>query len=1039
MKITEIAIQKPIFTTMMITTIVVLGAFAYLRLGIDLMPNVEFPFVVIQTSLRGAGPEEMESSVTKPIEEAVNTISGIEDVNSTSYEGLSLVMVKFILEKNGDIAAQEVRDKVNSVMSQLPQGTNPPVIGKLDIGAQPVLNVVVYGNRDLIDLTQIAKKKIKENIETVNGVGAIDIVGGREREIHLVVNPLKLSAMNLSIRQVRDAITQQNIEIPGGKVEQKEKEFVLRTMGRIQDVKDFNDIVITSINGAPVRVSDIGRVEDTGARMVTASFYNGQPSVTLVVKKQSGTNTVAVVKKIKQRIAELKGSLPPGVETTIIGDQSVFIQGSVNTVTEHLVLGAVFAALMVLLFIGDFRSTIISSLAIPTSLIGTLIFMQMAGFTINTMTLLGLTIAVGIVVDDAIVMLENIYRHLENDKENPPEAEHKMAPLKAAQDGSREIGFAVVAMSAALLVIFVPLAYMGGIIGRFLKSYGLTIAFAVAISVFVALTLTPMLCSLFLKIRPGQKTRLEKFTDHINEWLAGKYIIMLEWALARRKRMVVYAVLIMVSMVPLFYFLGKDFMPADDTGLYQINITAPEGTSLAMMKQVFAQVETETRQLPYVKSILSSIGTGTGGHFGGASANEGYVLVELADLEDRDLPLNKLMLASREMMSKYKGLRVSVAPAGGFGGGDAELMYNISGPDLLKLEKYSAAVASKLRTIKGAVDVDTSFSYAKPEYRVEIDRSRAHDLGVKVEDIATSLRTLVGGEEDITKFKDGDELYQVRLRAEEGFRDRREAIEALMVPASGGRVTRLDSVARVIEGVGPTQIARYNRQRNVQVKANVDGIPVNVLIKEAEKAFKELNVPIEYKAGIYGRAKELGNMLKEFGIAFVLAFIFIYIVLASQFESFVYPISIMIVLPLTIPFAIISLFITGQNLTLFSIMGMFMLFGIVTKNSILQVDYTNTLRAKGLPRHQAMIEANKTRLRPILMTTLTLIAGMVPTALGTGPGSGTRRTMALVIIGGQTLSLLITLLMTPVTYSLMDDLEAWFRKKYMNAAATPEN
>ena len=1027
MKITEISISKPIFTTMMIVTLVVLGAAAYLRLGIDLMPNVEFPFVMIQTTLRGAGPEEIESSVTKPLEEAVNTISGIEDITSTSYEGMSVLLIKFALEKNGDVAAQEVRDKVNSALSQLPQGTNPPVIGKFDIGAAAVLNVVVYGNRDLIDLTQIAKKKIKENIETVSGVGAVDIVGGREREIHLVVNPLKLSAMNLSIKQVKDAITQQNIEIPGGKVEQKEKEFVLRTLGRIKEVKDFNDIVIANINGAQVRVADIGRVEDTGERMATASFYNGRPSVTLVVKKQSGTNTVAVVKNIKARVEEFQASLPPGVETTIIGDQSIFIKESVNTVTEHLVLGALFAALMVLVFLGDFRSTIISSLAIPTSLIGTLIFMQAAGFTINTMTLLGLTIAVGIVVDDAIVMLENIYRHME---------EHKMSPLKAALDGSREIGFAVLAMSAALLVIFIPLAYMGGIIGRFLKSYGLTIAFAVAISVFVALTLTPMLCSLFLKIKPDEKTRLERFTDHINEWLSARYIKMLEWALARRRQMVIYAVLIMISMIPLFMFLGKDFMPADDTGLYQINITAPEGTSLAMMKGIFAQVETETRQLPYVKSILSSIGTGTGGHFGASAANEGYVLVELADLKDRSLPLQKLVLGSREMMSKYKGLRVSVAPSGGFGGGDSELMYNISGPDLLKLEEYSSAVAAKLRTVKGAVDVDTSFSYAKPEYRVEIDRSRAHDLGVKVEDIATSLRTLVGGEEDITKFKDGDELYQVRLRAEEEFRDRKEAIEALMVPASGGRVTRLDSIANVIEGVGPTQIARFNRQRNVQVKANTDGIPTGTLIKEADKAFKELKAPAEYKAGVTGRAKELGNMLKEFFIAFVLAFIFIYIVLASQFESFVYPVSIMIVLPLTIPFAIISLFITGQNLTLFSIMGMFMLFGIVTKNSILQVDYTTTLRAMGLPRHQAMLEANKTRLRPILMTTLTLIAGMIPTALGTGAGSGTRRTMALVIIGGQTLSLLITLLMTPVTYSLMDDVEIWFRKKYMGKAET---
>ena len=1025
MKITEISVQRPIFTTMMVATIVVLGIFGYSRLGVDLFPNVDFPFVMIQTTLRGAGPEEVESSITKPIEEAVNTVSGIEDIQSTSYEGISMVMIKFALEKNGDVAAQEVRDKVNSVQRQLPQGTDPPVIGKFDIGATPVLNVVVYGDMDLIDLTQTAKKKIKEIIETVNGVGAVDIVGGREREIHIVVNPLKLSAMNLSIKQVKDAIIQQNIEIPGGKVEQRDKEYVLRTMGRIASVQDFNNIVITTINGAPVRVSDIGRVEDTGERMTTASFYNGRPSVTLVVKKQSGTNTVAVVKNIKERLAEIRKSLPPGVTTTIIGDQSVFIEASVATVKEHLVLGALFAALMVLLFLGDFRSTIISSLAIPTSLIGTFIFMDLSGFTLNNMTLLGLTIAVGIVIDDAIVMLENIYRHME---------EHKMAPLKAALDGSREIAFAVLAMSLALLVIFVPLAYMGGIIGRFIRSYGLTIAYAVAISTFVALTLTPMLCAIFLKVRPGGKSRLQQTTDRINDFLSGYYIRMLEWALAHRKSMVVYAVLIMLSMVPLFMFLGKDFLPQDDTGQYQIIVTAPEGTSLPVMRQIFDQVSTETRQLPYVRNILTSIGTGTGGHSGSAATNEGYLLVEIADIKDRDLPVDDLVLASREMMNKYKGLRVSVSPVGGFGGGEAELQYNISGPDLAKLDEYSRAVADRLRSIKGAVDVDTSFSYAKPEYRVEIDRRRAHDLGVKVEDIATSLRTMVGGEEDITKYKDGDDLFQVRLRAEETFRDRKEAIEALMVPAGTGRVTRLDNVARVTEGVGPTQIERFNRQRNVKVMANTSGIPLGRLIAEADKAFAELHAPPEYKGGVTGRAKELGNMLKGFLMAFLMAFVFIYIVLASQFESFVYPVSIMIVLPLTIPFAIISLFLFHQNLTLFSIMGIFMLFGIVKKNSILQVDYTNTLRAKGLPRHQAMIEANKTRLRPILMTTLTLIAGMIPTAIGTGAGSGTRRAMALVIIGGQTLSLLITLLMTPVTYSLFDDLEIWFRKKFMGGA-----
>ncbi|MFH1619700.1 MAG: efflux RND transporter permease subunit, partial [bacterium] len=756
MKITEVSIKKPIFAGMMMLALVVLGVFSYLRLGVDLFPNVEFPFVMVQTTLRGAGPEEIESSVTKPIEEAVNTISGIEDLTSTSYEGLSVVLIKFVLEKDGDVAAQDARDKVNSVMNQLPQGTDPPVIGKFDVGAIPVVNVVVSGDRDLIELTRFARKKIKENIEIVDGVGSVDVVGGREREIHIVINPLKMNSLNISTKQLKDAIIQQNIEIPGGKVEQPEKEFILRTLGRIKDVKDFNSIVITSVNGTPIRISDIGRVEDTGEHMKSASYLNGKPSVTLVVKKQSGANTVEVVKNIKKRVRQIESLIPPGIETRIVGDQSEFIKNSVNTVREHLILGAVLSSLMVLLFIGDFRSMIISALAIPTSLIATFIYMDYAGFTLNNMTLLGLTIAVGIVIDDAIVMLENIYRHME---------ERKISPVKAALEGSAEISFAVLAMSLSLIVIFVPLAYMGGIVGRFIRSYGLTIAFAVGISTFVALTLTPMMCSLFLKVKSSEKTRLQKFTDDINDYLAKRYLTALRWALAHRKLMVICSAGVMLSMFPLTMFIGKDFLPQDDTGKYQVNIKAPEGTSLEVMKQLFFQIEKETRSIPYVTTTLSSIGTGTGGHFGANASNEGYVLVELVDQSQRP-SMKKIMAASREMMAKYTGLRTSVSPSGGMGGGDKELQYVVTGPELDKLQAYAGKIAGHLRTLKGVVDVDNSFSYAKPEYRVEIERDRAHDLGVKIEDIATSLRTMVGGEEDITKFKEGDDLFQVRVRAD---------------------------------------------------------------------------------------------------------------------------------------------------------------------------------------------------------------------------------------------------------------------------------
>jgi len=447
------------------------------------------------------------------------------------------------------------------------------------------------------------------------------------------------------------------------------------------------------------------------------------------------------------------------------------------------------------------------------------------------------------------------------------------------------------------------------------------------------------------------------------------------------------------------------------------------------MKQLFSQIETETRAIPYVVNTLSSVGASTA-HMSGSSTNEGYITVELSPLGTRP-PLKTIMTTAREMMSKYTGLRTSVVASGGFGGGEKALQYVIAGPDLEKLQGYANKVADHLRGLKGVVDVDLSFSYAKPEYRVEIDRDRAHDQGVKIEDIATSLRTMVGGEEDITKFKDGDELYQVRVRADQNYRDRKEVLEALVIPASGGRLVRLDSVARVVEGLGPTQIERMNRQRKITVEANTAGMPLGTMLKECDKAFKSLKAPADYTGGAFGRAKELGNMLMGFVTAFLMAFIFIYIVLASQFESFVYPISILIALPLTLPFAVLSLFVTGQSMTLFSIMGICMLFGIVKKNAILQVDYTNTLRAKGLPRHEASLEANKARLRPILMTTLTLVASMIPTALGQGAGSGSRRAMAWVIIGGQALSLLITLLMTPVTYTLFDDLEIWFKKKYM--------
>ncbi len=1024
MRFSEFFIKRPVFTTMLAVAIVTLGVFSYMRIGVDLFPNVEFPFVTVQTVLRGASPEEVESSVTKVIEEAVNTVSGIEDLNSTSYEGMSIVMIKFALDKDPDIAAQEIRDKVNTILSRLPQGTEPPIVSKIDFGAMPVINIAVSGDRDIINLTETVKKQIKEVLETVNGVGSVDIIGGRKREIHIILDPIKMQAYNITIRQVVDALRQQNVEIPAGNVEQKDTDFVLRTMGRVKKVNDFNDILIASYNGALIKLKDIAKVEDSGEYIKNLSYLNGKPAVTLVIKKQSGTNTVKVIENIKEKLKEIEKTFPPDLKVEIIGDQSIFIKGSLNAVKEHLIVGAILASLVILLFIGDLRSTLISAIAIPVSVIGSFSLMEASGFTLNNITLLALVVGVGLVIDDAIVMIENIHRHLEHEN---------VSSSDAAITGSKEIGFAILAISISLLAIFVPLAYMSGMVGRFLKSFGLTLAYAVAISTVVALTITPSYSAVFL--RKIKETKFIKLAEKINSFLASIYITILKFALSHIKLMISLALILMISTIFMLKFIGKDFLPVDDTSMFQVNVTAREGTNLEMMKKILFQIEKEIKDnIPYVKKTLINVGASSSGI---SNKNEGYIFFEIIGINERKEHLSEVMAKVRKMLSKYEGLRTSVIVGGQgsiSGMKNYEMEYVVTGPELDVLQDYATKVISELKKIEGAVDLDTSFSNAKPEYRIIIDRDRAHKLGVKIDDIANTIRNFVSGEESITKYKEGDELYEVKIRADEKWRNSPEVIKSLIVPSSLNKIVRLDMVADIETGYGPTQIDRFNRQRKISIYANVQGkASLSQLLKICDETFKKINNNPQYQAQPVGKAKEFGRMLKSFLMAFIFAFLFVYIVLAAQFESFTYPVSIIIILPLTLPFALISLYLTGTKLTIFALMGMFMLFGIVKKNSILQVDYTNTLRIKGLDRDTAIIEANKTRLRPILMTTITLVFAMIPTALGTGPGASMRRSLAGVIIGGQVLSLLITLLMTPVTYVLMDELQNWFKKLKKNS------
>ena len=1020
-------IHRPVFTIMVSVSLIILGLMGYLNMGVSLYPSMDIPATIVQTVLPGASPEEVETSVTKYIEEAVNEISGVDEISAYNLESVSIVFVKFEMDKNADVGIQEVRDKIEQVKSNFPDGTESPVVLKLDMDAAAVLNVVVTGNRDIIELTELAKKKVKEVIENSSGVGSVNIVGGREREIHVTLDPLKLYSLQIPITSVTSALAQQNFEIPGGKVEQNHNSYSLRILGRIPSVDDFKNIFVATKNGVPIKLSDVATVEDSGEYEQQSTRLDGQRCVTLEIKKQSGSNTLKVIDGVKEKIKMIEQTLPPDMKIVVMSDQSGSIRASVNTVLEHLFLGAILAGIMVLVFMGSLRSTFIAFLAIPISVVGAFIFMSIKGFTLNSITLLGLTVAVGIVIDDAIVMLENIYRHMEK---------YNKTPVQAAVDGAKEITATIIATTLAILVIFLPLAYMGGMVGRVLSSYGWTVVFAIALSGVVALTLTPMLCSKIL-VKANKRSRIDKIVNIINMSLVKRYIPMLNWSIHHKLIMVILSILILVAGVFTLGKLGGDFFPVEDSGKVQVQVKAEEGTSYTDMISILAQIEQDVRRLPYIKSVLNVTGKGADGLSSFASSsptNKGYLEIELEDRNQRKrIKTTKYVESIRNMLSKYDGLKITVlVESDGPASGNKDNQLSLLGPDLGKLMEYANAIAAMLAKDSRFRDIDLSVDMAKPEYRVVINRDKANSLGVNVTAVAAALRTMVGGEDNITKYKEGDDLYEVRVRVAEQYRNTKEAISALMIPANiDGQPTviRLDSIAELEEGFGPSQINRKARQREVRVETNLNGIDTLSATKIMEKAFYSLNPDIGYTVAQSGQSKEMMKMMVSFLVAFILAFVFKYIVLCCLMEKFTHPVAIIVSLPLTIPFAAFSLLIAHQSLNIFTLLGMFMLVGVVSKNAILQTDYTNQLRARGYGRTNAILEANKVRLRPILMTTLTLVVSMIPMLISNGEGADVRRGLAIVIVGGQLLSLLVTLLMTPVTYIIVDSIGDWIKYK----------
>jgi hydrophobic/amphiphilic exporter-1 (mainly G- bacteria), HAE1 family len=1024
-KLAEICVQRPVFATMLIAAITVVGGVSFFTLGVDRYPRVETPVVSVTTANPGATPENVETEITDRIEAAVNTVAGIDELRSVSTEGRSRVTISFELSKNADIAAQEVRAKVDPVIRDLPETADPPVVQKQDPDSFPILMFSVSAPMPVVELTTFLEQNVQKRLESVNGVGEVLLFGARRREIQVQIDPDRLNAYGLSTNDVAAALRSQNLELPGGRLEQGVRELSVRTVGRLRKPEDFNDLVVATRSNSPIRIKDIGRVVDTGAQPTSVSMLDGRPALTVAVRKQSGVNTVALADAIKARMAEIQKTLPPNVEVRLVRDDSEFIKASLAAIEEHLVLGGILAAIIVFIFLRNFRSTLIAAVAIPTSIIGAFAVIAALGFTLNQMTMLALTLMVGIVIDDAIVVLENIYRFVE---------EKGMSPFQAAIEGTREIGLAVMATTLALLAVFIPVGFLGGIVGRFMSSFGLTSAAAIAISLIVSFTLTPMLAARWIKPAehgPGHGEG-DASRRGFYRYIDRTYTAMLRWSMAHRWLIVTSCVLVVLSIAPLFRMSGLNFTPVEDESRFQVSVRLPVGSSIAATQSVVDRISRDIRQnLPGVLAVQGNAGL-TGGGSGGN--NGGSAFVRLKPIDERDVSQQELMIQARRLVQPYrKSAVISVQGTGGLsfaGGRGAQIQYALVGPDLTKLDQYTARAVEVMDKSPVLVDVDRSYQPGLPELRLEIDRRRAADLGVRVQDVSQTVNALIAGQ-DVTTFNAASDQYEVVLKAQESFRRTPDSIAAATVRTASGELVQLRNLVSFNEGAGPASIDRLNRQRQITVSANpTPGISQAEGQAALEAAFASLDMEPGYNLVTSGQSRELARAAYYFAIAFALSFVFMYMVLAAQFESFIHPVTILLTLPLAVPFGLGASLLFGQQLNIYSALGVLLLFGIVKKNAILQIDHTISLRAKGLARYDAIIQANRDRLRPILMTTLALVAGMLPLCLGSGPGAETNRSIGVLVAGGQSFCLLLTLLAVPVFYSLFDDAAespAWSR------------
>jgi HAE1 family hydrophobic/amphiphilic exporter-1 len=1037
MFLSNLSIRQPVFATMMVVALVVVGVFSYLELKIDLFPNVDLPVVSVTTVYPGVAPETVETEVTKRIEEAVNPIGGIRHISSITTEGASSVMVEFQLGTSISTALQEVQNKINSIRSQFPRDVKEPVLQQLRIEELPILSIVVLSpNLDAKALTTLAEKVLKRRLENITGVGQVRLVGAARREIHILLDRDKLKAFGLAYAAVLEALRRENLDIPAGKLDQGLRESLVRVSGRAKDPRDFNQLIVAEKGGYPIPLSALGHVEDGIEEQLSFSLLNGEPALALEIQKQTGANTVEVADNVREGLKKLQAEMPHGVELRVVRDNSTFIRDSVEDVRTTLILGGLLTVFVVFLFLNSWRSTVITGLTLPVSVISAFTIMRLLGFTLNILTLMGLSLAIGMLIDDAIVVRENIVRHME----------HGTPHMAAAMEGTTEIGLAVMATTFTIVAVFIPVAFMGGIVGRFFYQFGMTVGFAVLVSLFVSFTLDPMLSSRWYD--PAIETgRRRGFVSRLLERMNARLVQLqgglgraLGWSLAHRGAVVVIAVLSIVASFFIFGRVGSAFMPEFDQSEFQVSFKMPPGTTLRETAEVGRHLSTLLLRQPGVSYAFVTIGAG-----GTTPVNQGAVFTKL--LPPRQRPLTDLQLRQRvrEELARWPMLRASVEVAEQMGEAQP-IQISVRGNDLDRLNAVAAQVAAQAKATPGTADVDSSREDPRPEVRVRLDRKTASDLGLDLGTVASLVHGLVAGEV-ISQYQDADgDAYDVRVRLEEDQRRLREDLGDIYLPVMNGRGgaaqgVPLTQVAALEDSEGPSVIRRRDLMREVRVMASTQGRPLGNVVNELRARNAALHVPSDVRIDYTGQAEDMRETFIYINRALLLAVIFIYAILASQFRSFFHPLAIMLSLPLSLLGVALALWMTQNTLNIMSMIGVIMLMGLVTKNAILLVDYANRLRREGEARPRALVAAAKVRLRPIVMTTLAMIFGMLPLAFQIGAGSEMRAPMARAVIGGLITSTLLTLIVVPVVYTYLDDwgtrLLGWWEKGAPAPVAAP--